>query len=109
MRGDEKSFVLKILLVSQVYYFYIHNLKVGLVFIGFAFSLLVFKKFSSELDYQLEKIAKLIGSLVLKVFLFIIFVFVILPSRIFYKVSKGTDSNFVQVAPDKIVNYRKPW
>lgn len=109
MRGDEKSFVLKILLVSQVYYFYIHNLKAGLIFIGITFSLLVFKKVSSELDFQLERVAKLVGSLVLRLFLFIVFIFVILPSRLFYKVDNNTDSSFIQISPNKVINYRKPW
>ena len=103
-----KDLALKVLLISQIFIWVKYDHKESIIVIGICFVVMLFSKTSSRIDSLLEKVVKLLGMLILKIFLGITYLFVIIPSRIFYRAPKYEGSTF-QNNSNKQLDFRKLW
>jgi hypothetical protein len=70
--------------------------------------LFIFSKKAAFLDKKLELYMGKAGHLILKFILLLSYIFIILPSRIFYRSPKELSTNFKNIDKEK-VDFRKPW
>ena len=109
MKDGHIQLLIKIFLISHAYLFFFQKIKFSGYILILAFFIFLFNKKFQLANEFIEKFAKFIGEIILKVLLSIFYVFIILPLALFNKKDSSDNTTFIQITKDSKVNFKKMW
>ena len=108
MNTQAQSFVLKVLLFSHTYLFLTQKSKFSITIIILSVLLLIFSHKTALLETWFDLIMKKLGRALLACILSIIYVLIVIPSRLFYK-NRNQKGTSLENGKESKIDFRRPW